>query len=246
MEQDVAGVAGDHALVDDVRVQARQVQRGHGGDELQHHDRHQRLPVGPQIAAQQSRSARPVSSRRAGGGHSGGIGSRGCAEPVEEQGHDLPGGSGCPWVITDALPANVTMSQPARRLVRLEAQLGGVGRDERRERGEQRLPVLVAMPVRAPGQPPSRLVRRRRAPGSPGARAPGAPRRPPTSRSSSGRRAVDLPELGDQRRGVEDAGPRRPQQLFLGVEDAEDGPSATPAASAIWRVLTSAPRSVTS
>ena len=35
---DVAGVAGGHALVDDVGVQAGQVEHRHDADELQHHD----------------------------------------------------------------------------------------------------------------------------------------------------------------------------------------------------------------
>ena len=52
--QDQAGVAGGDAPVDDLGVQARQVQRGDGADQLQHDDRRQRRSVGPQVGAQQS------------------------------------------------------------------------------------------------------------------------------------------------------------------------------------------------
>ena len=41
-------------LVDDVGVEARQVQRRDGADQLQHHHGQQRPPVRPQVAAQQS------------------------------------------------------------------------------------------------------------------------------------------------------------------------------------------------
>nr|BFE69094.1 hypothetical protein GCM10020092_023950 [Actinoplanes digitatis] len=44
---DVAGVAGDDAVVDDVGVHGGQVEHGQRGDELEEHDQRDRLPVRP-------------------------------------------------------------------------------------------------------------------------------------------------------------------------------------------------------
>ena len=51
---DEAGVALGHALVDDLAVEAGQVERGDGADELEQHDEHDLARVGPQVAAEQS------------------------------------------------------------------------------------------------------------------------------------------------------------------------------------------------
>ncbi len=52
--QDVVRVAEDHALVDDVGVERRQVQRRQRLRQLQQQDERERLAVGPQVAAHQS------------------------------------------------------------------------------------------------------------------------------------------------------------------------------------------------
>ena len=51
---DVAGVAAGHALVDDVGVQAGQVERGEGADQLQPDHRGQPAAVGPQVTDEQA------------------------------------------------------------------------------------------------------------------------------------------------------------------------------------------------
>ena len=52
VRDDVAGVAAGDAVVDDVGVQAGQVQRGHGADELQQHDERERPAVGREVLLQ--------------------------------------------------------------------------------------------------------------------------------------------------------------------------------------------------
>ena len=53
--EDVAGVALGDALVDDLAVQAGQVERGHGPDELQQHQADDEPAVGPQEVTDESK-----------------------------------------------------------------------------------------------------------------------------------------------------------------------------------------------
>src|SRR5690606_29702782 len=52
--EDVAGVAAGHAVVDDVRVQAGQVERGQRRCELQHDDDRDRPPIWPDVGADET------------------------------------------------------------------------------------------------------------------------------------------------------------------------------------------------
>ena len=49
---DEVGVALGHPVVDDLAVEAGQVERGDGADELQQHDEHDLAAVRPQMAAE--------------------------------------------------------------------------------------------------------------------------------------------------------------------------------------------------
>ena len=53
--EDVGGVALGHALVDDLAVQAGQVERGHGPDQLQQHQADDERAVGPQEVADEAK-----------------------------------------------------------------------------------------------------------------------------------------------------------------------------------------------
>ena len=80
---DVVGVAGDDALVDDVGVEGREVERAHHLHERERHHDRQQPAVAQQVGAEQSEQI-----------HQRDVLSVVAAEPVEQQRHDLLRGQG--------------------------------------------------------------------------------------------------------------------------------------------------------
>ena len=186
------------------------------------------------------------------GGGGGAVGTvRGARRPSRRTATISPAVSGCAVGDHRVGPGEGQHVQPPRRFFRLVAQLRGVRLDERDDGGEEPSASSVC---RCPGGHRGRSGRTpvrgrcaaRRARGSPGGRAPAPPRR----RAPAGRpegAARRRPPARDQGGGIEERSPtRRRSSSSLVSKTRKIVPSATPAASAIWRVLTSAPLSSTS
>ena len=136
---DVAGVAAGHAAVDDVGVQAGQVQRGHGADELQQHDERERPAVGREVLLQDP--DQHVSLQAGGSG----------ADATEQDVGDLGGGEHLLRLGAGVPHAEHQRAQQQRRLAGLDGELVAVRLEDLGEPVEQRT-VRVEDELRRPGR----------------------------------------------------------------------------------------------